>query len=177
MEDVPDVVRLEVPMELRLELGAVIRLHDVDAEGYAPKYCIDELAGRALGARVVYLQDANPGAVVDGGELIQPSVRSRDSLQELHIELQPMPRLRFLVPLPSFAVRLMLLIRWQPVYSMPLQDAMHRGAGDLDEMNALSIRGDAGWPKVRVLAEVENLAHHLASNRSRRLVRRPWPIA
>jgi len=30
--DVPDVVRLEVPMELRLELGPVIRLHDVDAE-------------------------------------------------------------------------------------------------------------------------------------------------
>jgi hypothetical protein len=30
--DVPDVLRLEVPMKLRLELGAVISLHDVDAE-------------------------------------------------------------------------------------------------------------------------------------------------
>jgi hypothetical protein len=53
----------------------------------------------------------HPGAVVDGGELIQPSLRPGDSLQELHIELQPMTRLGLLIPLPSFAVRLMLLIR------------------------------------------------------------------
>ena len=88
-----------------------------------------------------------------------------------------MTRLGLLIPLPSFAVRLMLLIRRQPVQSMPLQDPMHGGAGDLYEMNPLQIRCNAGWPKVIVLAEVENFADYLARCRSRRTVRRPWSIA
>jgi hypothetical protein len=88
-----------------------------------------------------------------------------------------MTRLGLLIALPAFAVRLMLLIRGQPVQSMPLQDAMHGGTGDLYRNESALIRGNAGRAKVIVLAEIENLADHLASCRSRRSVRRPWPIA
>ena len=132
---------------------------------------------RALVARVVDLQDANPGAIVDGRELIEPASRARDSLEELHVELQPVAGLRLLVALPALAVRLMLLIRRQPIHPVPLQDAMHRGARDLDAMEPVQIRRDPARSEVIVLAQVEDLADHLARRRSRRSLRRPRPIA
>ena len=57
-------------------------------------------------AGVVDLQDPHAGAIVDGRELIQPAVRPRDSLQELHVQLQPVTGLRLLIALPALAVRL-----------------------------------------------------------------------
>jgi hypothetical protein len=78
---------LEVPVELRLEFGAVVGLHHVHAKRQPADDLVDELHGRALVARVDDLQDANPRAIVNGRELIQPSPRPRDALQELHVRL------------------------------------------------------------------------------------------
>ena len=44
-------------------------------------------------------------------------------------------------------------------------------------MEPVQIRGDPAGSEVIVLAQVEDLADHLASRRSRRSLRRPRPIA
>ena len=81
--DVANVAPFEVPVEFRLELGAVVGLHDVYAEGQAAEDLVDEECGCPLGAGIVDLEDANSRAIVDGGELIQPLTSAGDSLQEL----------------------------------------------------------------------------------------------
>jgi hypothetical protein len=63
--DVFDVLALEMPVELGLELCTVVGLHDKSAERQAMEHFIDEPNGRALIARVVHLQDANARGVVD----------------------------------------------------------------------------------------------------------------
>ena len=77
--DVPDVHRLEMPVELRLKLGAVIGLHHVHAEWQPTTHLVDEEDGRALVAHIVDLQHSNAGAIIDRRELIEPAARSRDS--------------------------------------------------------------------------------------------------
>ena len=77
--DVPNIESLEVPVELRLKLGTVVRLHHVHAKWQPADDLVDELHGRALVARVVDLQDANPRAIVDGRELIQSASCPRDA--------------------------------------------------------------------------------------------------
>src|SRR4030095_14151564 len=110
-------------------------------------------------------------------ELIQPASRARDSLQKLHIELQSVTRLGLLVPLPALAMGLMLLIGRKPIHPVPPQDAMYRGTGDHNLMESVQVRGDPGRPEVIVLAQIEDLADHLARRGSRRSLWRPRPIA
>ncbi len=114
--------------------------------------------------------DADSGAercralAADRGELIEASSCARNSLEELHIKLQPVPWLGLLVSLPSLAVRLMLLVRRQPVHPMTLQDAVHGGARNRYLMEPLQIRRNPGRAEVIVLAQVRILlimnAHH-----------------
>ena len=70
----------------------------------------------------------------------------------------------------------MLLIRWQSIHALPLQDAVHRGARDLEAMKPVQIRGDPGRSEVRMLAQVEDLADDLPSGRSGRALWRPRAI-
>jgi hypothetical protein len=107
-------------MELRLELGAVVGLHDVNAKRQALSHFVDESNGGALVARIVDLEDADAGAVINGRELIQPFARARDPLEELDVELQPVARLWLLVPLPALPMGLMFLVRWKPLHSVAL---------------------------------------------------------
>jgi hypothetical protein len=71
----------------------------------------------------------------------------------------------------------MLLIRGQSIHPMAREDAMHRGPGDLDVMEPAQVRRNPGWSEVIVLAQIEDLADHLASRRARRSLRRPRSIA
>ena len=144
----PDVFRLEMPVETRLELSAVIGLDDQDTEGQTTKDLIHELDGGALIAGVVNLEDADTRAVVDGGELIQALLSAWDPLEELHIQLQPMSGLRLLIALPGLTLPLMLLIGRQMPQSVTNQDAMHRGAGNLHLVEPLQIIGDPPGPEV-----------------------------
>ena len=121
----PDVVSFEVPMELRLELGAIVGLNDVDAKREAPPHLVHEADRGALVARVEHFEYANPRAVVDRGELVEPAATARDPLEELHVELEPMARLGLFVPLPALAVWSMLLIGRESVHAVSRQDAMH----------------------------------------------------
>jgi hypothetical protein len=49
----------------------------------------------------------------------------RSPLWELHVELEPVTGLGLLVALPALAVRLALLIRWEPRHAVPRQHAVH----------------------------------------------------
>ena len=92
---VADVARLEVPVEMRLKLRAVVRLDDVHPEGQSPEDLIDEGDVRPLITGGVYLQNADARAIVDRGELKEPATRAGDALEELHIDLESMPGLAF----------------------------------------------------------------------------------
>jgi len=105
-----NIAFFEVPVELRLKLCAIVGLHDEDAEWQPPTHFVDELDGCPLRARIKQLQHTNARAVVDRCELVEPPPRARDPLQELHVELESMARLRLFVPLPSCPIRAMLLI-------------------------------------------------------------------
>jgi hypothetical protein len=123
------------------------------------------------------LQDANPCAVVDGRELVQPLTGAGDPLEEFHIESQPVTGLRFLIALPALAVWLVLLIRRQPVHSMPTQDAVHRRTSHCDLVESLQIICDLAGTEVIRLPQVQNFAHDGGWRRLRRSVRPPRPIA
>jgi hypothetical protein len=66
-------------------------------------------------------------------------LRPRDALEELHVHLQAMARLRLLVALPALPVRLMLLARRQLVQPMPLQDALHRCSCDSKAVESVQV--------------------------------------
>jgi hypothetical protein len=128
MYTMPDIAFFEMPVEVGLKFGAIVGLHDVDAEGQAPEDVVDEGDGRPLIARVKHFQHANPGAIVDRRELVEPPTSPGNALEKLDVDLQPMPRLRLLVARPAVRVPPVLLIGRQPVHAVLAQDAMHRGA-------------------------------------------------
>ena len=80
--DVADVTLFEMPVKVGLEFGAIVGLHDVDAEGQAAEDVVDECDRRALIAGVEDFQHANAGAIVDGGELVEPPARARQCARE-----------------------------------------------------------------------------------------------
>jgi hypothetical protein len=122
---VADLSFLEMPVESGLELGAVIRLYDVDPEREPPQDLVDELDRRRLIAGVIHLEHANARAIVDGGELKEPLPGPWNALEELHVQLQPVAGLGFLIPLPALFMRPMLLIRRQPAHAVGAEHPMH----------------------------------------------------
>ena len=74
-------------MEPRLKLGTVIRLHDVDSERQAVQDVVDESNGGGLIARIIELEDPDPCAIVNRGELEEAFPRARNPLQKLHVQL------------------------------------------------------------------------------------------
>jgi hypothetical protein len=165
--DVADSPFFEMPMELGLELGAVVRLHDEHAERQAVQDFVDERDRRALGAGVVHLEHVNPRAIVDGGELIEPPSRAGDALEEFHIELQSVSRLRFLVALPTLPMRLMLWFAGRRCIPCRLRIRCAEERAIAMPWNRFKLRGDPTGAKVIVLAEIEDLADHLQRGGSR----------
>src|SRR6185503_9748040 len=174
---VTDVEALQVPVELRLELGAVIGLHDVDPKRQTPPHVVDESDRHALVARVVNLEDANPSAIIDRGELVQPLARPRNALdEELHVQLQSVAGERFLVALPAFPVWLVLLVGRQPVQPMSAQNAVHGRPHHADLMKSLQIVGDLARAEMVGLAQVQDLADHGGRRCARGTTRRARPV-
>lgn len=98
------------------------------AERKATKDLVDELDGRALIAGVEALENANAGAIVDRGELIETPPRRWDALQKRDIDLKQMARPKCLITLPPPPIRAMLLIGRQSIHAVALAYAMHRGS-------------------------------------------------
>src|SRR5262245_31762037 len=72
-------------------------------------------------------------------ELIQARPGTRDAFQELHIDLQTVPWLGFLVALPALLVRPMLLVGRQAGHAVAHQNAMHRGHGQRHLVESLQV--------------------------------------
>jgi hypothetical protein len=58
----------DLPVEAGAELGSVVGLDDLDPERQPLQHLVQELDGRLL---VELGVDAQPGAVIDGGELVE----------------------------------------------------------------------------------------------------------
>ena len=171
-----DVARFEMPMEAGLELGAIVRLDHLDAEGQAAEDIIDELDGRPLIAGLEDFQDADPGAIVDRGELIEPSAGARNPLEKLDVHLEAMARLRFLVTRPPVCVPPVLLIGGQPVHAVLAQNAMNGGAGDREAVKPLQVVSNLPWAEMVVLPQIQDLPHDVLRGRPGRMMRRPSSI-
>ena len=152
-------------MEARAELDAIVGLEDLDPERQSFQQVVEELDGGLLVELGVDPQDPQPGAVVDGGELVVlPGLGGAGKgLDELHIQLDAVAGQRLLVALPAAVVALVPLGGGQPVELQPLQDAPHARGTDLDVVVAPEVHRDPGRAEVVVLAQVEELAHDLGA--------------
>jgi hypothetical protein len=57
-------------VECALEFGPIVRLNDLDLEGELGEHVVEELDRCLLIAPVIAAENAQPGAVIDGGELV-----------------------------------------------------------------------------------------------------------
>ena len=121
-----DVQLLQMRVELGLELRAVIRLNDENPKRQPAADIVNEPNRGALIARVKNLQYADARAVVDRGELVQPTAGAWEALEEFDVDLNAMARPRLLVPLPPARMGPMFLIRRQAIETVPDQDTMDR---------------------------------------------------
>jgi hypothetical protein len=85
---------------------------------------------RALIARVKDFQHANPSAIIDRGELVEPPTCPWNPLEKLDVDLETMAWLRLLVARPAVRMPAVFLVRWQAVHAVLAQNAMNGGAGD-----------------------------------------------
>ena len=165
-----------MPVEVRLKFGTIVGLHDMDAKRQPPQHVVHEINRRGLIARVVDLEDANPRAVVDRGELIEPLPCARNALEKLYVHLQAMPRLRLFIALPSLRVGAMFLIRRQPVHPVAEQNAVYRRHGQNDVVKPLEVVPDPPRAEVVVLAQVERLTDDVLRKRPGRAQRPGRPV-
>jgi hypothetical protein len=68
--DMADAFVQDMPVEAGAELGAVVGLDDLDPKREPLQQVVQELDGGLLVAPVIEAQHSEPGAVVDGGELV-----------------------------------------------------------------------------------------------------------
>ena len=72
--------------------------------------------------------------------------------------LQAVTRLGFLISLPAFTVRLVLLVGRQPTHAVFDQESMYGRSRDLDLVKALQVGSDPVRPEMIILSQVQNLA-------------------
>ena len=107
-------------------------------------------------------QDPQPGAVVDGRELVVLlRLRPLDRCHELDVDLNLVTRELLLVALPTFVETLVALRCREPAQVEALEDSPHPRLGNRDVVIALEVHGDLARPEVVVLAQIEDLADHL----------------
>src|SRR5262245_48586476 len=89
-----------MPVEARLNLRVIIGLDNQYPNGQSTFAFVDELNSCFLVATVINLKDSNPSAIINGCELIQPSLGPRNAFQKLNIHLHPVARLLLLISFP-----------------------------------------------------------------------------
>jgi hypothetical protein len=103
--------------------------------------------------------------------LIEAPAGARNPLEKLDVDLEAMPRLRFLVARPAVRVTPVFLVRRQPVHAVLAQNAMHRRRSDGEVVKPLQIIGNLARAEVIVLAEVEDFTDNVWRRRPRRAMR------
>jgi hypothetical protein len=156
-----DALVFDVPVELILELVAVVRPHLVDTEWEALDDVVEEVDSVGLGVPAVDLESPDTGGVVDGGVLIALDRFSVFSSEDQELE----------VKLDLVAWHLLLVAGCvdlaepcspqQPVQAIALEDTGYAGSRELDVMVARQIPNDALWPLMVGLPQVKYLLDDL----------------
>jgi hypothetical protein len=154
-------------------IRTVIGLDRLDAERELVEQEVSELDRGLLVELVVDPQDPQPGAVVDGGELvILLPARGAERGDELHVDLHRMPGQGLLIPFPLAVVALVPLGGREPVEVQALEDPPDPGVADFDVVVALEVHRDLRRAEVVVLPQVDDLLDDLDRGLVR-AVRRP----
>jgi hypothetical protein len=134
---------------------------------------VDERDRGLLVAARVGAQYPQPGAVVDGGELVElaPPALLAERLDELHVDLQLVARALLLVASPTAVVALVALGGRESVHLESFQDPPHPGVADRHVVIAGEVHGDLGRAEVVLLAQPDDLLDHLGPGHPRRAVR------
>lgn len=167
----------DVVVELAGELGAVVRLDHVDAEGEARQEVVEELDRGLLVAAREDLEHPQAGAVVDGRELVEPLALRSDGSDELDVDLDAVPRLGLLVALPALLTALVPLRAGQPVQVEAAEDLPDTGRADGDLVVALEVHRDLLRAEVVTLAQVHDLADDFGAGGPRAIERAGGPFA
>jgi hypothetical protein len=158
----------QVPMEGPLEFGAVVCLYHLDLEGQPLEQVVEELDGRLLVTARIGPQYPDPGAVVDGGELVVLlATWDTDGLDELHVDLDPLARELFLVALVAVLVTLVALGGREPRHPELVEDPPDARGADRDVVIALEVHGDLVGAEVIVAPQVDDSMDHLGFGRVR----------
>jgi hypothetical protein len=99
----------EMPVEGRLELGPVVGLDLLDSKRQLLEDVVGELDCGLLVQLPVDLQDSQPRAVVDSGELVVLLAHTADGINEFDVDLNGEARSLLLVMLPALLVALVTL--------------------------------------------------------------------
>ena len=130
-------------MEGSLELRTIVSLDDLDLEGEPFEQVVEELDGGLLVTSRIGPQHPDPGAVVDGGELVVLlAPRAADGLDELHVDLDPLARELLLVALVALLVALVALRGRESRHPELVEDPPDARRADPDVVVALEVHGD-----------------------------------
>ena len=147
----------DMPMELGLELVAIIGSHFFDAKRELGDDIVDEGDGIGLVVALIDFEGPDTRCIINSCVLItfDRFVIFVFECQELHIDLDLMAGNLFLIPDGvNFAQP---RAAWQLAYPITREDTINTCARDLDVMVAGQIPNDANRPEMVSLAQMQNL--------------------
>jgi hypothetical protein len=139
-------------------------LDDLDQEREALEDVVDEADGGLLVEGRVDAQHPQPGAVVDGGELVVLALGLGGAGQggdELDVDLDLVAGQLLLGASPAPVQPLVALRGGQTVHVQPFEDPPHPRRRDTHVVVAAQVHRDLGRPEVVVAAQVDDLVHHV----------------
>ncbi len=152
--DLADAVVLDMPMEPGLEFVPVDGADLLDPEGEGLDDVVDEVGGVCLGVPFVDFEGADPGRVIDGGELEPPELLAAliRKVQELDVHLDVAAGDLLVVALGVHLAHAR--AHWQPIETVAAQDTVDAGIRDPDAMVVLGTRRCAWGRGVVAAAQV-----------------------
>jgi hypothetical protein len=114
----------QVPSKVSPKLRAMVRLDALDRHRQAAADLLDEVGGRFDGVVSIDAEDAIPGGLIDGGELVEAAAAE---LEVLDIDLDRLPRD---VDLAPAARAWAIAFQGHPEDPMPLQDPLRQEVRD-----------------------------------------------
>ena len=143
-----DALVLDVPMELGLELMAIVGPHLADPEGEPGNDVVDEGDRIGLGVPVVDLERPDAGRIINGDVLVALDRLAVFSLkdQKLHVDLDLVPGDLLLIALGMDLTNPRATRK--PVQAIAPENAIDAGIRDLDGVIARQIPDDPNGSQV-----------------------------
>jgi hypothetical protein len=154
-----------------------VRLDDLDLEGQPFEQIVQELDGGLLVAPWIGAEYPDPGAVVDGGELVVLlASRAANGLDELHVDLDPLAGELLLVALEAILVTFVALGGGEPGHPELVKYPPDPRRADPDVVIALEVHRDLVRAEVVVARQVDDPRDHLGLGRVRAVQRDRGPV-